>query len=262
MTGAVAVIPARLASVRFPRKVLAAETGAPMIKHVADAARRASRVSRVVVATEAAEVADAARAFGVEAVLTAPDHPTGTSRIAQAATILRLPDDAIVVNCQGDEPELDPGVIDAAVDEIVRSGAVMATIASPFGPGEDPRDPNLVKLVRRADGCAIYFSRALIPFNRDGLDLPEARPLKHIGLYVYRRHFLRTYLGLAPTALEDIERLEQLRVVVHGFAIAVAVRESRSVGIDTPEQYAAFVQRFRASQTPGLSPPGRTKPRT
>jgi len=247
VSAAIAVIPARLGSVRFPRKVLASETGAPMIKHVADAARRASRVSRVVVATEAQEVADAARAFGVEAVLTSPDHPNGTSRIAETATILGLPDDAIVVNCQGDEPEMDGAVIDAAIDELVRSGAEMATVASPFAAHEDPRDPNLVKVVRRVDGCAIYFSRALIPHNRDGLDLPEARPLKHIGLYVYRRRFLRTYLSLKPTPLEDIERLEQLRVVAHGHPIAVAVHESRSVGIDTPEQYAAFVKRFRAT---------------
>lgn len=247
-TVAVAVIPARLASVRFPEKMLASETGRPLVAHACERAAAAATVSRVVVATDSDRIARAVEAAGFAAVMTSPDHPNGTSRINEAADALALPDDQIIVNVQGDEPELDPALIDAAVSALLTPIAGRepdcATIASPVRTDEDAADPNVVKVVRRADGAAMYFSRARIPFDRDG-DAPEsARPLRHVGLYVYRRAFLRRYAATAPTALETAEKLEQLRILESGGVIAVAVRDSAHAGIDTPAQYKAFVQRW------------------
>lgn len=241
----VGVIPARLASSRFPEKVLADRTGWPLIRHVYESARRSARLTRLVVAADHPRVVDAVRSFGGEAVLTDVSHPNGTSRLAEAARLLDVPASGVVVNIQGDEPELEPGVIDAAVEALLASDAPMATVASPFVSGEDPGDPNLVKAVLARDGTALYFSRSLIPHRRSGGE--AAAPLKHIGLYVYRRPFLDEYLALPPTPLERCEMLEQLRVLEHGRKIAVAVREVRSQGVDTPEQYEAFVSRWRAS---------------
>lgn len=240
------LIPARLGSTRFPRKILASETGKPLIQHVVEAARASRAAKRVVVAAEDRAIVDAVHAFGGEAILTGP-HPNGTSRLAEAARLLSLGTDSIVVNVQGDEPELDPALIDAAVAALRSGDWPMATVACPFAPDEDPRDPNLVKVVRREDGAALYFSRALIPFPRDSTAGDGVRPLKHVGLYAYRRPFLDTYAALPPTDLERTEQLEQLRVLAHGHQIAVAVGPSPvHPGIDTPEQYAAFVARTRA----------------
>lgn len=244
-SAAVAIIPARLGSTRFPGKMLAAETGKPLVEHVRGAALRAGRVARVVVATDAMEIAEAVRGFGGEAVMTSPEHPNGSSRLAEAADILGLGPDEVVVNVQGDEPEIDPGLIDLAVETLLETGADVATVASPFGPGQDPADPNIVKVVLDARGRALYFSRALVPHDRDGAG--GRRPLKHVGLYVYRAGFLRRYVALPETPLEQTEKLEQLRVLEHGGSIAVAVAEAHHVGIDTPAQYQAFVRRFRGS---------------
>jgi 3-deoxy-manno-octulosonate cytidylyltransferase (CMP-KDO synthetase) len=238
---AIAMIPARLGSTRFPRKVLAAATGRPLIQHVWERARVAARVARVIVATDAPEVVDAVRAFGGESVLTS-EHPNGTSRLAEAAGLLGLPDDAMIVNVQGDEPEIEPGVIDAAVDAAARLDVGVGTVASPFGPGEDPRDPNVVKVVLAADGSALYFSRALIPFPREGGE--PAAPLRHVGIYAYRAGMLRRYLALEPSPAERSELLEQLRLLHHGVRIGVAVRDVHASGIDTPAQYDAFVARW------------------
>jgi 3-deoxy-manno-octulosonate cytidylyltransferase (CMP-KDO synthetase) len=251
----VAFIPARMASVRFPGKVLAAKTGKPLVQHVYEAAQRAKLLEKVIVATDDRQVYDAVLSFGGQAVMTRPDHQSGTSRVAEAAIAEGLRPDDIAVNVQGDEPEMDPVLIDAAVAAL-RSGAggcPMATSAIPFAPGEDAANPNLVKVVLRKDGRALYFSRALIPYVRDtsATDLPM--PLKHVGLYAYRRSFLDQFSTFAPTPLERSEVLEQLRVMEHGHDIAVAVRESENFGgIDTPEQYEAFVARWRARQ-PRLS---------
>ena len=250
MTKAVAIIPARMGSTRFPGKVLASETGRPLIWHVHEAARRAPSISRVVIATDDERVATVVRSFGIETVMTG-EHPNGTSRLAEAAEVLGLAPDAIVANVQGDEPEIEPDVIDAAVEALVRTGAEVGTIASPFAPGEDPANPNIVKAVASQTGLALYFSRSLIPHDRDGVVPPAAAPLKHVGLYTYRVAFLRRYRDLAPTPLEQVENLEQLRVLEHGFRIAVAVRPCHHHGIDTPEQYRAFVRRWRAA---GASP--------
>ena len=250
---AIAIIPARMASVRFPGKPLAAETGRPLIAHVCDAAARARLVSRVVVATDEPRIADAARDAGAEAVLTRADHPNGTARLAEAADLLALADDAVVVNVQGDEPEIDPGVIDAAIEKLIAGGVDVSTIASPITDEAEAGDPNVVKVVVDRGGRALYFSRARIPHERDpeagrrgeGPGIPGGGvALRHVGLYCYTARFLRVYAGLPETGLERVERLEQLRVLEHGRSIGVAIRQTGHTGIDTPEQYAAFVRRF------------------
>ncbi len=242
----VCVIPARMGSTRFPGKVLANKTGKPLVQHVVEAAARASSVARVVVATDDERVRAALTALGTEVVMTTPDHPNGTSRLAEAARKLGLEPDAIVVNAQGDEPELEPGTIDAAVAALQRTGAAIGTAARPYGPDEDVRDPAGVKVALRLDGTAMYFSRSPIPFDRDGRGGENARVLRHVGLYVYRRTFLDEFLKLEPTPLERCEQLEQLRALQHGYTIAVAIVDRGAAGVDTPEQYEAFVERWRS----------------
>lgn len=249
---AIAVIPARMGSVRFPGKVLACETGRPLIAHVCEAASRAPSIGRVVVATDDERVRNAVVRAGFECVMTSPEHPNGTSRLAEAADTLGIPDSAVIVNVQGDEPEIEPAIIDAAVAELERSGAPVATVAAPITRAEDAVNPNIVKVVRRLDGTALCFSRSLIPFDRDGAG--TVTPLRHIGLYAYRREFLRRYIVLHPTPLEEAEKLEQLRVLEHGYAIGVSVVEGLAdvpAGIDTPEQYAIFVARWRRQASGG-----------
>jgi 3-deoxy-manno-octulosonate cytidylyltransferase (CMP-KDO synthetase) len=242
----IAVIPARFASTRFPGKMLADRTGKPLIQHVWEQAKLAKRVDRVIVATDDQRIVDAVQGFGGEAVMTRSDHTNGTSRIAEIAQTIAAP---ILINVQGDEPDLDPALIDLAIATLMNGEHLdcpVATIAAPFAPGEDPANPNIVKVVVDRRGRALYFSRALIPFNRDGRSLPgECGPFKHVGLYAYRRAFLQTYVNLPPTTLEQAEKLEQLRTLEHGYAIAVAVAEAHHHGIDTSEQYEAFVQRSR-----------------
>ncbi len=235
----VAVIPARFGSTRFPGKMLADRTGKPLVQHVYERAAQAKRVDRVLVATDDERIAQAVRGFGGEVMMTRTDHPNGTSRIAEVAETVVAP---IMVNVQGDEPELDPTLIDDAVAALENDpDSPVSTIASPFASDENPTDPNIVKVVRDVRGRALYFSRALIPHDRDGTG--QTMPLKHVGLYVYRRKFLFEYSALRMTPLEEAERLEQLRILEHGRTIAVAVREAHHHGIDTPEQYDAFVMR-------------------
>jgi 3-deoxy-manno-octulosonate cytidylyltransferase (CMP-KDO synthetase) len=246
-----AIIPARLGSTRLPGKVLLDTTGKPLIRHVWEAAGRASVVQRVVVATDDARVMEVCKGFGAEAVLTRGDHPNGTSRLNEAAALLGVRSDDLVVNVQGDEPELEPEAIDAAVSalrsgETMPGGCAIGTLAVPFQTGEDSRDPNCVKVVVGLDGRALYFSRSPIPFDRDGRGGSDAAMLRHVGLYVYRRAFLDRYVALPSTPLERAEQLEQLRALQHGFGIAVAVRSAARIGIDTSEQYEAFVARFNA----------------
>jgi len=237
----VAVIPTRLASTRFPEKALAAETGMTMTQHVHDQVMRATSIDHVIVATDHQRIVDAVRGFGGDARLTSGDHPNGTSRIAEVARDLEAD---LIVNVQGDEPEIEPSIIDTAVEALHSDDAApMGTIASPFRDDEDPNDPNIVKVVRDQRGRALYFSRSRIPFDRDGAGVAV---YKHVGLYVYRRSFLPTYVALPEAPLERAERLEQLRVLEHGYPIVVAIGDARHHGIDTPEQYAAFVERCRA----------------
>ncbi|MFG0329006.1 MAG: 3-deoxy-manno-octulosonate cytidylyltransferase [Phycisphaerales bacterium] len=244
MAETVAIIPARYASTRFPGKPLADRTGRPLIQHVHDRAAAASRVDRVLVATDDRRIADAVRKFGGTAVMTRDDHPNGTSRLAEVAA--QLDEAGVVVNVQGDEPEIDPDHIDAAIEalESADDRVVTATLAASFVDDEDPSDPNIVKVVTDQRNRALYFSRSLIPFDRDRSG--AAPLLKHIGLYVYRRPFLLEYVELSETPLEIAERLEQLRILEHGHAIAVATVNARHHGIDTPAQYDAFVKRWNA----------------
>jgi len=243
--GTLAIIPARLASTRLPRKVLLAETGKSLIVHVVEAVRRAPSLDRVVVAADSPEIERALVGSGVEVVLTDPNHPNGTARLAEATRLLGLDRDDIVVNVQGDEPELDPALIEAAVDAFTRSGEAMGTLAGPMGEGDEPSDPNLVKVVLREgdDGVhrAVYFSRAAVPFDRDGSGVTR---YKHAGLYVYRRAFLERYAAMPESTLERGERLEQLRALEAGVGISVAVHPFVHKGIDTSGDYRAFVERL------------------
>lgn len=245
MSRAVAIIPARLGSTRLPGKVLLSETGRPLIQHVWEAARRAGSVGRVVIATDDERVLAAAKGFGAEAVMTRADHPNGTSRLSEAAALLGLGAGEMIVNVQGDEPEVEGEAIDGAVEAAGREGVSIGTVAVPFAEGEEAGDPNCVKVVCDLCGRAMYFSRALIPVDRDGRGGSDAAPLRHVGLYAYTREFLQRYVRLAPTALERAEQLEQLRALQHGYAIGVAIRGSARIGIDTREQYEAFVGRWR-----------------
>lgn len=249
---AIAILPARYDSQRFPGKPLAAATGKPLIQHVVENARRARRLDRVVVATDHPGIFEAVTAFGGEVVMTGV-HPNGTSRIAEAIEKLGAPH-PLVLNVQGDEPEIDPAVIDALVEGLAADPqAQMATLHSPFGPGEDRANPNIVKVVKDRQNRALYFSRSLIPFDRD-----QQHPTvyKHPGLYAFRRDFLRLYPTLEPTPLEEAEKLEQLRVLEHGYRIALIPAAAPHPGIDTPEQYQAFVERHRAGQDRLLHGPG------
>ncbi len=243
---AVVIVPARLASTRFPEKVLAARTGKPLVQHVAEAAAAARSAASVVVAADDPRIAAALVPFGTRVVMTRGDHPNGTSRLAEAAAALNLPPDQVVVNAQGDEPELAGDVIDAAVRALLATpGASVGTAAAPL-PEADFANPNVVKVVRGLDGRALYFSRAPIPHDRDARREDAARPLRHVGVYAYRRSFLDQYHRLPSTPLERAEQLEQLRVLEHGHTIAVGLVAAAHAGIDTPEQYEAFVARWQA----------------
>jgi len=238
---AIAIIPARLASTRFPGKLLADRTGKPLICHVLDQVRKARQVHRVILAADHTDIRDAvADEPGIEVFMTREDHPNGTSRLAEVAE--QLPQDCgLIVNVQGDEPLIEPEVIDQLILGLEADpDAPMATLGSEFAAGEDPADPNIVKLIVNQQNRAIYFSRSLIPFDRDG-DGTGVRPLKHPGMYAYRRDFLIKYAALPATPLEQTEKLEQLRAIEHGYPIAVIRANCEHHGIDTPEQYEAFV---------------------
>jgi len=240
------LVPARLASSRLPRKPLAEIGGLPMVVRVAQRAAL-SAASRVVVAADDVEIVSACERHGVAAVLTRADHATGSDRLAEACRLLGLDGDALVVNVQGDEPLIEPPLIDACA-ELLRQhvDCVMGTAAHAIDSTAEYANPNVVKVVLDAAGRALYFSRAPIPFWRDAalpLALPSPAPLRHIGLYAYRAAFLRRFAALPPCPLEATEALEQLRVLWHGERIAVHVSAHRpGPGVDTPED----LQRVRA----------------
>ena len=253
---ALALIPARFASTRFPGKPLAAETGKPLIQHVVERVRGCETIGRIVVATDDERIREAVVGFGGEAVMTSPEHPNGTSRLAEAVELLG-DESPLIVNVQGDEPEVPAATVDALVRGLAGDAdADMATLASPFAEQEDPSNPNVVKLVIDRNDRAIYFSRSVIPHDRDapgnsacqgsGAQPTPVTRYKHPGLYAYRRAFLLRYPSLEPTPLEEAEKLEQLRVLEHGYKIAVIHADAPHPGIDTPEQYAAFVKRQAA----------------
>ncbi len=241
---AVAIIPARYASSRFPGKPLARETGKFLIQHVYEQVAEARRVHKVVVATDDRRIFDAVTNFGGDAVMTRDDHPSGTDRLAEVAGGL---DDELIVNVQGDEPEIPPADVDLLVDLLVETDCPMATLACKY-PSDEPIDnPNLVKVVLSSERRALYFSRAPIPHRRDPGD--PVTYLLHRGIYAYRRDFLLKFAAMPPAVLEQIERLEQLRVLENGYDIAVGVAAASPAGIDTPGQYADFVRRYLAGHS-------------
>ena len=240
MGNVLAVIPARLASTRLPRKVLLDKTGKPLIQHVWEGAKACEAIDQIVVATDAEEVMKAVQAFGGEAVMTSPDCASGTDRVAEAAA--KFPEAEIVVNVQGDEPEMSSKPLYALVEGMKTTPAAeMGTVAVPW-PSEVPlTDPGCVKVVTDRKGFALYFSRSAIPHYRDHGG--EQKYLKHVGLYAYRARFLQRYAAMPQTPLEQAEALEQLRALELGHKIAVFVTEYRGYEVNTPADYEAFVAR-------------------
>jgi len=268
-------IPARYGSTRFPAKVLAKDTGKFLIQHVYEQAKLAKLPDRVIIVADDKRIADAAKSFGAECIMTNPDCPSGTDRIAEAIKKLAgsgqrianrkgkklnairytLNADDVVVNLQGDEPEIDPANIDTVAKLLADDPKCqMATLVADFETKEQIADPNLVKVIvtqyaRRnthdAPTKAIYFSRSVIPYDRQQGGTGEIKNyLRHIGIYAYRRDFLLQITKLPQTPLEKLEKLEQLRAVENGFDILVAKVKHTCAGIDTPEQYAEFVERY------------------
>jgi 3-deoxy-manno-octulosonate cytidylyltransferase (CMP-KDO synthetase) len=244
-TGFTVVIPARMASSRLPNKPLADIAGLPMVVRVAQRALL-SHASQVVVAADDERIVQACQANGIRALLTRQDHVSGSDRLAEACQLLGLPDDAVVVNVQGDEPLIHPGLInDVAALLAQRPEASMSTAAHAIAHLEEFTNPNVVKVVLDARQMALYFSRAPIPWWRDGQadggfkSLPSPAPLRHVGIYGYRAGFLRLFPQLPPAPIETMESLEQLRAMWHGHPIAVHITpEAPGPGVDTPEDLA------------------------
>jgi 3-deoxy-manno-octulosonate cytidylyltransferase (CMP-KDO synthetase) len=257
-------IPARFGSTRFPAKVLAKDTGKYLVQHVWEKARQAKLPDKVIIATDSQQVIDAAKSFAAEAVFTSPDLQSGTDRVAAAVKNL---DVDIVINLQGDEPEIEPANIDVLAKLMLENQDYqMGTLAAPFQNKEQIADPAIVKVVitghgspffakatkgRRVTGHgeAIYFSRSVIPYDRQAGGIgPLDKYLRHLGIYAYRKDFLLKITKLPQSMLEKTECLEQLRVIENGYKILVGVVEKASDGIDTPEQYAEFVKRYHTRQ--------------
>ncbi len=245
---AVGLIPARLQSTRLPRKLLLAETGKSLLQHTWESASKARALEEIIVATDSPEIAQVVASFGGAYEMTG-EHPSGTDRIAEVVRKRRL-NAEIIVNIQGDEPEIAPDHFDVLVRTLSDTpAAAMSTLATPIRSRADRDDTSCTKVVCAADGRALYFSRLPIPFCRDGNDealLAGDTPwMLHLGLYAYRRDFLLQLTQLPPSCLEKLERLEQLRALEIGAGIQVAVVEHPAVGIDTPDDYARFVARQR-----------------
>lgn len=248
-TGFTVVIPARMASSRLPDKPLADIAGLPMVVRVAQRAQQ-SQASQVVVAADDERIVQACQAHGIQVLLTRKDHLSGSDRLAQACQLLGLPDDAVVVNVQGDEPLILPELInDVARVLTERPDASMSTAAHAMDSVHDFNNPNVVKVVMDARQMALYFSRAPIPWWRDGQSasgfqtLPSPAPLRHIGIYAYRAGFLAMFPHLPPAPIETMESLEQLRALWHGHRIAVHVSaQAPGPGVDTPEDLARVRQ--------------------
>lgn len=256
----IAIIPARYGSTRLPGKPLLDLAGKPIIQHVFERTKATTLVDRVLIATDDMRIADVVRAFGGEVLITRADHETGTDRIAEAA---RNIEGDIVVNVQGDEPFIDPQTIDLTVAPLIMDDSLMmSTVCEPLARAEDLFNSNVVKVVLDQQGNALYFSRAPIPFPRNAADaksLIDTQAIigqltpeilqhyrKHVGLYVYRRNFLLEFTTWPRAILEEIESLEQLRVLTQGYRIRVITVQRSSVGIDTPEDLARARAIFEA----------------
>jgi len=236
------VIPARYASTRLPAKPLLRDTGKYLIQHTYEQAARAKCGADVIVATDDERIYDAVRSFGGRVVMTRVDHVSGTDRIAEVATHLAAD---VILNVQGDEPQIEPAALDLLAGLLADPGTDMATLAVPIHSREAYLDPNVVKVVCDNQGRALYFSRRPIPMVRDGEPDFTARParfLQHLGVYAYQKEFLLTIAGTEPHPLEQAEKLEQLRVLGTGGTIRVGIVEQAHRGIDTPADYAHFVQ--------------------
>lgn len=244
---AIGIIPARLASSRLPQKLLLAETGKPLLQYTWEAACRATQLSEIIVATDSEEIAEVVQAFGGTCEITRDNHPSGTDRIAEVVR-RRFSDAEIIVNIQGDEPDIDPASLDQLVELLAENPASeMATLCTPITTREQWADNSCTKVVCAANGAAMYFSRCPIPFYRDGepdeLLVGDTPWRLHLGLYAYRREFLLRLTELPPSRLEKLERLEQLRALESGATIQVGEVAHPAAGIDTPDDYARFVRR-------------------
>lgn len=241
------VIPARYASTRLPAKALLRETGKYLVQHVYEQALRVRGVETVIVATDDTRILSAVESFGGRAMMTRKDHPSGTDRIAEVVKSL---DVDLVVNLQGDEPLIDPASLEMLADLLREDAkAEMATLAMPFADLETFHNPNCVKVVCGEGGRALYFSRSPIPHVRDAQPDFAKKPsvfLHHLGLYAYRRDALMSLSGLPPHPLEQLEKLEQLRALGHGWTIKVGVITHAGRGVDTPADYERFVAEYRS----------------
>ncbi|KJY93212.1 MULTISPECIES: 3-deoxy-manno-octulosonate cytidylyltransferase [Vibrio] len=245
------VIPARYQSTRLPGKPLADISGKPMIQWVYEQSLQAG-AEKVIVATDDERVVNAVKKFGGEVCMTSADHDSGTERLAEVVELMGIPEDHVIVNVQGDEPLIPPAIITQVANNLANSQAPMATLAVEISHEDEVFNPNAVKVLTDKDGYAMYFSRATIPWDRDHFangGKVIAQPLmRHIGIYAYRAGFVNTYINWAPTALEKIERLEQLRVLWYGEKIHVEVAEQvPPAGVDTLEDLEA-VRKLVANQ--------------
>lgn len=238
---AAAILPVRYASTRLPGKPLLDRTGKPLIQHVWEMVRRARRLDPVIVATDDERIAECCRAFGAQVELTRTDHPSGSDRVAEVARRL---DHALILNVQGDEPELDPADLDRLVERLADGEEELVTLAYRLGPEDEETwsKPDLVKVVLDDRGRALYFSRCPIPHGAT-----PGHALGHQGVYGWRRETLLRFADAPPAELERFERLEQLRALAMGIPVGVVVTQHRSLGIDTPDDYARFVERHEHS---------------
>jgi len=242
MSEVTVIIPARWASTRFPGKPLVPLRGKPLVQHVWERAGRAKRVGRIIIATDDMRIAEAAFDFGAEVALTSPKHPTGTDRLAEVAK--KLKSASIILNVQGDEPDIAPSTIDRLAEALQDDPKLgMVTAANPLTNPANVQDPNVVKVVTDLAGRALYFSRSIIPYDRDGRG--GIKYLRHQGIYGYRRKVLLGFVKWKPTPLEQAEKLEQLRALEHGIAIGVIVVQRGSVGVDVPADLAKAERALR-----------------
>jgi 3-deoxy-manno-octulosonate cytidylyltransferase (CMP-KDO synthetase) len=248
------VIPARYGSSRFPGKPLARQTGKFLIQHVVEQAKKSARASMVIVATDDERIAEAVGSFGGRMEMTSTSHQSGTDRIAEVMKRPEYEGVQVVVNVQGDEPEIEPSLIDELIEVTSRPNVDMATVSAAFEHGRDVENPNMVKVVTDRSHFALYFSRSVIPYDRDQASGGASAYRKHLGIYAYKRETL-LMLAAAPVCdLERIERLEQLRALYLGIKLYVVQTTRAPHGIDTPDDYVAFVERYNkglGSNKPG-----------